>query len=366
MNAHVTKWIGWTGCLLGLPLVGVWSTGGNMTRYFEFPPTTRYVEPVTFSWIVFMVLSAGIVAVVLPFILRWRRTENMGKVPVAASFPWWGWLALAVNLASWVIAWNRYPAWAAFQKHTFFPLWFTYIVVVNALTLRRSGRCMMTSRPGYFIALFFFSAVFWWFFEYLNRFVQNWSYVEIENFTRWEYFNMATLSFSTVLPAVRGTRDWLLTFPRLEKAFKNFAPFNLAGKKTAYRVILVLALAGLTGIGRWPHLLYPMLWVAPLLLIVGWQGSRGASTVFTPTLQGDWSGIVAAALAALICGWFWEMWNVFSMAKWVYHVPFVHRFLVFEMPVIGFSGYLPFGLECIVIADLVSPWFKIKEGEGVA
>ena len=46
------------------------------------------------------------------------------------------------------------------------------------------------------------------------------------------------------------------------------------------------------------------------------------------------------------------MWNIHSLAKWIYEVPLVGRFKIFEMPVLGYAGYLPFGLECYVIAKL--------------
>jgi hypothetical protein len=69
---------------------------------------------------------------------------------------------------------------------------------------------------------------------------------------------------------------------------------------------------------------------------------------------------VSAALAALICGFFWEMWNFYSLAKWKYSIPFVHRFEIFEMPLLGYAGYLPFGLECMVIADLIESLAKRK------
>ncbi len=59
------------------------------------------------------------------------------------------------------------------------------------------------------------------------------------------------------------------------------------------------------------------------------------------------------ALAALICGFFWEMWNYNSLAHWEYSLPFVHRFEVFEMPVLGYAGYLLFGLECVAVAGLL-------------
>ena len=39
-------------------------------------------------------------------------------------------------------------------------------------------------------------------------------------------------------------------------------------------------------------------------------------------------------------------------AKWEYSIPYVHRFEIFEMPLVGYAGYLPFGLECAVVAAL--------------
>jgi len=59
------------------------------------------------------------------------------------------------------------------------------------------------------------------------------------------------------------------------------------------------------------------------------------------------------AAAALVCGCFWEMWNFYSLAKWKYSNPYVHRFELFEMPVLGYMGYLPFGLLCIEITDFL-------------
>jgi len=47
------------------------------------------------------------------------------------------------------------------------------------------------------------------------------------------------------------------------------------------------------------------------------------------------------------------MWNAHSLAKWEYSIPYVHRFLLFEMPALGYSGYLPFGLECAAVAKLL-------------
>jgi hypothetical protein len=31
----------------------------------------------------------------------------------------------------------------------------------------------------------------------------------------------------------------------------------------------------------------------------------------------------------------------------------VHRYLIFEMPLLGYAGYLPFGLQCAVVGSLL-------------
>jgi hypothetical protein len=44
------------------------------------------------------------------------------------------------------------------------------------------------------------------------------------------------------------------------------------------------------------------------------------------------------------------------LAKWVYAVPYVQRFHVWEMPLVGFAGYLPFGVECAAVTAWISPF----------
>jgi hypothetical protein len=62
-----------------------------------------------------------------------------------------------------------------------------------------------------------------------------------------------------------------------------------------------------------------------------------------------------AAVAALVCGWWWEMWNSKSLAHWEYAIPSVHRFQLFAMPLLGYAGYLPFGLECLAVTQWLFP-----------
>jgi len=341
--------------LIGLPLIGCYLAGHPIAQYLEFPPRTRYVVHAPFSAWAFFCIALFVLLVIGLLVAGARRQSAATSSAHAAEhrpFPWWGWAALAGCLVFWTLAWTRFPWFASLQPHTFFPLWFSFIVLINALCLYRSGRCMLTHQRAFFARLFFCSAGFWWFFEYLNRFVQNWYYTGSE-YPPLTYFILATLSFSTVLPVVLGMRDLLRTFAWMENRFQ-VSPPEPTGNTAAFAwFCLVASSAGLAMIGVWPDLLFPLLWVSPLLVITSLQRLCGQPHIFTPTAFGDWRPVVTAALAALVCGFFWEMWNSHSLARWTYSVPLVHRLQIFEMPLLGYAGYLPFGLECAMVGSLV-------------
>ncbi len=352
-----------------LPLLGRLLDGRSVRPYLEFPPLTQDVTHAVFSWSLFIGLAILIIGLLAPFIVRVVRTAPQGSSATAdsirasrfplperlspsGSFPRWGWLAVCWTFLAWLLAWTRFEWMQPLQAHTFAPLWLGYIVIVNALTFRRVGRCMLLHRPRYCLSLFPLSAAFWWSFEYLNRFVQNWYYVGGEELTAGAYLLRATLPFSTVLPAVLGTAEWLTTCPRLSAGLDQFVTLDFKNRRQWGWVILCVAAGGLFGLGLWPDSLFSLVWVAPLLLIIALQLIRDEPTILDETAHGDWRTLWAVALAALICGWFWEMWNFYSLTHWQYAVPYVQRFELFQMPLLGYAGYLPFGLECLAVADL--------------
>jgi hypothetical protein len=357
-----------------LPLCGVLAAGGSIEPYLEFPPRTKAVVHAAFSWPAFIALTLCTMAALAPFVCRVsqaRITSDASRAMPHASraqsvapplglrerrrFPWWGWAGLAWTALAWTLAWNRWEWVGEWQFHTFTPLWLGYIAVMNALTVSRTGTSVMRRYPGYFLLLFPLSAAFWWAFEYLNRFVQNWHYLGGREFTSGEYLLLATIPFSTVLPAVISTADWLSTYPRVTAGLERAWTTRIAQSKQAGWTILLGAAGGLIGIGLWPDYLFPLVWVAPLLLIVGLQLGMGDETVFSPATRGDWRLLWVATMASLICGLFWELWNSHSLAHWEYTIPFTHRFQLFEMPLLGYAGYLPFGLECLVVVHLFIP-----------
>ncbi len=342
--------------LIGLPLAGILMAGRSVPSYLEFPPTTRYVRHAPFSWPWFIGYAAFELMAAIGLVRLWQRTRRKPPTPrdtPPRQLPWWGWAALAAGGATWVLAWNRFEWFSPLQPHTFVPLWLSFIVVVNALCYRQHGHCLMCDRPGFFLALFPVSATFWWFFEYLNRFVQNWYYTGAR-YGPGTYFLLATMSFSTVLPAVLSVQQWLRAQPWIHDHFHGVRPVRVLRHRSAGWVVLAVSAAGLAGVGVWPDLLFPLLWVSPVLVITAIQQITGQSHVLDELITGDWRPAISAALAALVCGFFWEMWNVHSLAKWIYSIPYVQRFHLFEMPILGYAGYLPFGLECAAIGRILS------------
>ena len=378
--------------VLLLPLAGAVVVGKPPAAYLQFPPKSPDVRHAPFSLPVFLALALLILAAAVPLLLRLqssRRKGDPGKP--AVPFPWWGWAGAGLCAASWVLAWGRFPWMGGLQVHTFTPLWIAFILLVNAFTVRRTGRCLMLSRTRPFLLLFPVSAGFWWSFEYLNRFVGNWHYAGVAEFGALEYFLFATLPFSTVLPAVLSTRELLLSYTRIAGAFREWRPLSPApphlelradgvppmdvakgairaprrrGTPAAGRTggtrsgaiglaALFLSCTGLFAVGIVPDFAFPLVWVAPPALLISLAVLRGERHALSGIASGDWRSPVSSALAALLCGFFWELWNFGYNAKWVYEIPYVDVLHVFEMPLLGYAGYLPFGVLCAEIGDIL-------------
>ena len=339
-----------------LPLIGAWVAGRELAPLFRFPPPLEIPDYPRFSWIAAVAVMGVVSVMALRWLRRWgalspRRRASAARPghPAAAPphrFPLWGWLAFAWIALWWWLAWTRQPWFAWGQRYTFTPLWLGLIAVVNALTARRTGTCLLRRAPRQLAALFAASAAFWWLFEWLNRFVRNWHYLGVVDIGAMEYALHTSVCFSTVLPAVASMREWLGTCGPLQARLADGPTWRVLNRRGVGWWLMAAGAAGLLLTGVWPMYFYAALWSAPLLLAVGFALLRRRAGWWTQIAAGDWREAGSWALAALGCGFFWELWNTYSLAKWVYTVPFEQRWPVFEMPLLGYAGYLPFGLEC--------------------
>jgi hypothetical protein len=224
---------------------------------------------------------------------------------------------------------------------------------MNALTRARAGSCLMLRAPARWLALFGVSAACWWVFEWLNRFVQNWHYLNVEDFGPVSYALHATLCFSTVLPALSAVAEYVHAQARWRRWTADGPRWHWLGHRRAGLMLGCIGTIGLLGAGALPNWFYPALWVGPLALFLAAPGLESDSQLTHEIVAGDWRRAATWMAAALICGFFWELWNWRSVAKWIYTVPGVERWHVFEMPALGYAGYLPFGVECLLVVERI-------------
>ncbi|VVM06796.1 hypothetical protein MAMC_01253 [Methylacidimicrobium cyclopophantes] len=249
----------------------------------------------------------------------------------------------------WPLNWflpGRPTAWL------FFPLWLGYILTIEGLLCRRTGSSLLGRKQGWFVSLFPVSAAIWWLFELLNLRGQNWAYVGEEDFPPWLFVICSSLSFSTVLPAVLVTAEWLGSFPWLSR----FCP---KGRRLA--VDKWLGLLFFAGFGMlvlfllFPKIFFPFLWTSLVFLTDPINARRGRPSLFQAIGKGDWRPLVGFGLAGLFCGFFWELWNSRSNPYWVYRIPFFDFWHLFAMPLPGYLGYPPFAWELYGLTHLVWP-----------
>ena len=347
--------------LFVLPPLGIILSGQPLPPYLALLPIPTQPGRASLSWTIFGILAILIAGTLAPFLWRYARFQYCSPPQPSSQirFPWWGWMAVGWTAFACLLAWTRFSWFQAWQPYTFPLLWFGYIVVINALLFSRTGQCMFINHPKFLFKLFVLSAGFWWMFEYLNQFVHNWHYVGMTEVHSVTTVFWMTLSFSTVLPAVLGTYEYLASFTQVKTPFENWHVLPMVNSPRTGWLLISLGCLGLLLIGRWPTMLFFLLWIAPLLIMLGIQIIRRDPTVLTPLGKGNWSPVALSGMAALVCGLFWEMWNAFSLVHWEYSIPYVHAFKIFEMPLLGYAGYLPFGLECVAVTELfwgVLPW----------
>jgi hypothetical protein len=237
----------------------------------------------------------------------------------------------------------------------FFPLWLGYVLSVDGLVQIRTGTSMLRRSPKLFLALFPLSVPSWWLFEWFNARLGNWEYLGDEHFSDLEYFFYCSLSFSTVVPAVFESAE-LIRSTRFVERFARGPVFPKGGDTPRYRLALVVSGAAmLAALLLWPRIFYPFVWTSIVFLLEPLCLALGRRSFTADLLRGDWRNWMSLWLGGLLCGFFWEMWNVYSYPKWIYHVPGVGFGKVFEMPILGYLGYLPFAMELYLVAQLVLP-----------
>ncbi|MCP4154189.1 MAG: small-conductance mechanosensitive channel [bacterium] len=346
-----------------LPFLGGFIRWKGLPPGFGLIPPVKVVEKPGFSWIYFIILAI-ISAILLAIMVfpKWfgfkydsKRAPKLDHGGLKAYFPKWFWWGLFFCLLGWIVQWAKFE-WMGFFKYLgFIPQWWGFIFVVDGWVYKRNyGDSIVSREPWMMGAVGLVSVVGWGLFEYLNYFImENWYYPYSDMLTAGQFVILCIFSFSVVRPIIFEFYTLLDSFECISKRYANGPRLKLSPNGTLWMFIAGLLLT--FGFGLYPYILFWAVWVGPMLLLTSMIAMLGFWTPFEPIARGNWNTLILISMAALLNGFFYEIWNFGSqfirpevMANpnyWKYDVPYVSRFFMFsEMPLLGYFGYLPFGV----------------------
>jgi hypothetical protein len=250
---------------------------------------------------------------------------------------------LMVVALSWALLFLGVP----FMKTWFFCFaWWSLILILDGLNLRLHGSSPLSKSPSLFVSKALFSVFVWNLFELFNLRLQNWSYHNLPQARpeRWlGYF----IAFASVVPALEELA--LLVRPLLGGRLRLF---RLRLSPLLLRASLFFGLLSLALSLLWPRTFFPLLWLGFIFLLDPLNFRLGGHSFAGDWEKCDWQTFWSWVFAGLAAGIFWELFNFWAVSRWEYHLPWFDFGRVFEMPVLGYTGFLPFGLEVFAFLQL--------------
>ncbi|MFQ6081874.1 MAG: hypothetical protein ACE5WD_00765 [Candidatus Aminicenantia bacterium] len=233
------------------------------------------------------------------------------------------------------------------QEWFFCVAWWSYILVVDSLNFRRTKNSLLFSSGKNFLFMAFISVFTWLIFELFNLRVDSWSYHHLpENiFKRWlGYF----LGFATVIPALWETASFIESFFERKKT-----KFSIPITKVFLSTSIGAGLISVPLFLSFPRFFFPLVWLCFMLLIPPINYILKIKGILKDLKEGYWGRIISWLLTGFIAGLLWEFWNYWSLSRWRYSIPYFNFLKIFEMPVLGYFGFLPFSLGVFSIYQFI-------------
>lgn len=237
-----------------------------------------------------------------------------------------------------------------------FPVWNTpiawtgYILFADGLVWYRRGSSWLTHARAEFLFLACASVPLWLIFELYNAHaIHNWHYVGLPESIPLRYAGYAW-SFATIWPAIFESGD-LVSSLRDRRADHNRAAPAVRHRLDATGWLSIAAGALMLIV----PIVYPSQYLAApvflgfIFLLDPLNAHVGAESLRGDFRAGRYGRLINLLAAGLICGVLWEFWNYWAEAKWIYDVPILPRWRIFEMPVLGYGGFPAFAVECFTM-----------------
>lgn len=258
-------------------------------------------------------------------------------------FPYAGWLGLAALAgAEWLMFRHIEPVATYFTPIA----WSSYLLICDSAVFAVTGRSRLRNAPRDFFQMALLSIPLWLIFEAYNLFLQNWTYVGVPSSLFWGLLGYCW-SFATITPAIFETAELVESFGW----FKQGADRTISPSLIRNMMVLgVLCLA--IPVILPPHTgayFFGLVWIGFYLLLDPLNYRLGLPSLIGDISYGRWSRFCSFLVSGWVCGWLWEFWNYWAAAKWHYIFPMFQKLKIFEMPVPGYLGFIPFALECFVM-----------------
>ncbi len=265
------------------------------------------------------------------------------------EFRLWGWLGLAMLVFFEALLIFR-VGWVCIY---FTPLcWSAYLLLADAAVFSLKGSSRMSDSPREFLFLALASIPLWLIFEAYNLRMQNWTYVGLPSNAIPRNIGYGW-SFATIWPAIFETADLLQALGMFSRSIRPHTLFSCTCRATLILVgSLFLAVPVLVPVSIGQYLFAPV-WVGFVLLLDPLNYAWGGRSLLRDWEKGDSSLFWNFVTAGLVCGVFWEFWNYWATARWLYIFPILQGWKIFEMPLPGFLGFPAFAVECFVMFESV-------------
>jgi hypothetical protein len=300
-------------------------------------------------------VTIGVVALVATLIFLVLRHFERAR---GRALPLYGWLGVGIIAAAEILLFRR--VWFVTIYMT--PLcWTGYLLAVDAAVFCLRGESRLRNRPKGVLAMALASIPLWLVFEAYNLRLENWAYVGLPLDWRLALLGYAW-SFATIIPALLLTADWIEAlgiFPGRGRPWKPSAittwVFVLLG---ALLAVLPLVLPKTLA----PYL-FGLVWLAFIFLLDPINMRLNVPSILGDFAAGRRARLYSLLSAGWVCGWLWEFWNYWAGAKWIYVFPIFQRAKIFEMPIPGYVGFLPFAVECFAMWQTLRCLLRLPSAE---
>ncbi len=275
-------------------------------------------------------------------------------------FPSQGYFGVGLLIAAEIFLWADIEPVPTY----FTPIaWTGYIFWADAAVFALRGKSLWNTHRAEFVLLALCSIPLWLLFEAYNLRLENWIYVGLPR-NPWERNFGYAWSFATIWPGILETAMLLralglggqpanaanLDSPRNHPSSPGGAATSLAILVGA--VLLVVPVLLPARIGSY---LFGAVWLGFIFLLEPLNYRTGGESLWKDIRRGDFSRLLALLAAGWVCGIFWEFWNYWAQARWVYTFPMAQDWKLFAMPLPGYLGFPPFAVECFVLFAFLAP-----------